>query len=106
MRVLLDECVPRRLRVELAEHVVSTVGDLGWSGLKNGALLAKAAAEFDCFLTVDKNLQFQQHTAELPISVLVLHAPNNKYETLRHLMPQARDALRQLRPNQVVRVGA
>lgn len=106
MRVLLDECVPRRLRTELFEHTVLTVGDMGWSGLKNGALLAKAAADFDCFLTVDKNLQFQQSAFELPIAALVLHATNNKFETLKSLMPQVRDALLRLNPREVVRVGA
>jgi predicted nuclease of predicted toxin-antitoxin system len=106
MRMLLDECVPRRLRAELTEHAVSTVGDMGWSGLKNGALLAKAAAEFDCFLTVDKNLQFQQSSSGLPIAVVVLHAANNKLETLKALMPQVREALLRPLPREMLRIGA
>ena len=32
MRVLLDECVPRPLRRELAGHDVQTVQELGWGG--------------------------------------------------------------------------
>ncbi len=61
MRVLLDECVPKRLKRELSGHDVSTVVEMGWSGVKNGKLLALAAAEFDCFLTVDANIENQQH---------------------------------------------
>ena len=61
MRVLLDECVPRKLKAELADHEVITVTENGWSGFKNGALLAIAALEFDIFLTVDQNLTFQQN---------------------------------------------
>ena len=79
---------------------------MGWSGLKNGALLAKAAAEFDCFLTVDKNLQFQQSPSGLPIAVVVLHAANNKLETLKALMPQVREALLRPLPREVLRIGA
>ena len=56
MRLLLDECVPARLRKALPGHEVSTVGLEGWSGIKNGKLLALAAAGFDAFVTVDKNL--------------------------------------------------
>ncbi len=106
MRVPLDECVPRRVRSELTEHAVLTVGDMGWSGVKNGQLLAKAALEFDCLLTVDKNLQFQQSQAGLPMSVLVVHAVNNKFETLKPLMPQVREALLVIQPCELRRIGA
>ena len=38
MRVLLDECLPRKLKRELQGHHVSTVPEMGWAGVKNGAL--------------------------------------------------------------------
>lgn len=74
MRVLLDECVPKRLRAELTAHAVRTVAEMGWSGVKNGQLLQNAASDFDCFLTVDRNLQFQQRINVLPLAVLVIQA--------------------------------
>ncbi len=58
MRLLLDECVPARLRNALRAHEVSTVVQAGWSGVKNGKLLALAAAKFEAFITVDKNLPY------------------------------------------------
>jgi predicted nuclease of predicted toxin-antitoxin system len=106
MRVLLEECVPKRLRAELAGHQVVTVGEAGWSGMKNGQLLSRAAADSDGLLTVDKNLQFQQHLAALPISVVVLSAANNRRETLLAAMPKVRDALDTLRQGQLVVVRA
>jgi predicted nuclease of predicted toxin-antitoxin system len=72
MRLLLDESVPSRLRRSLSEHSVRTVVEAGWSGVKNGKLLALAATEFDAFITVDKNLPFQQNLATLPIALVVL----------------------------------
>ena len=45
MRVLLDECVPRKLKRVLGDHEVVTVTENGWSGLKNGELLKLAQAE-------------------------------------------------------------
>ena len=70
MRLLLDECVPARLRKSLPSHQVSTVVQEGWSGVKNGKLLALAATGFDAFITVDKNLSYQQNTSNLPVAVL------------------------------------
>ena len=104
MRVLLDECVPTRLRQELPGHAVRTVVEMGWSGIKNGDLLKLAAAEFDCFLTVDRNLQFQQNISALPIAVMVLHAAENDLESLRLVMPSARVALDTIKPAQLVNV--
>ena len=57
MRILLDECVPRRLGRELAGHDVRTVPEMGWSSKRNGELLQLMAAQgFEVFLTVDQNL--------------------------------------------------
>ena len=55
MKILLDECLPKRLTRLLPGHDVRTVGRMNWLGLSNGRLL-DAAAEFDLFITVDKNL--------------------------------------------------
>ena len=56
---------------------------MGWSGLTNGALLEKAAKEFDVFLTGDRNLTFQQKTSSFEIAVVVLHAESIQ---LRHTL--------------------
>src|ERR1700731_5359916 len=105
MRVLLDECVPRPLRSELIEHEARTVADMGWSGIKNGQLLQKAASAFDCFLTVDRNLQFQQPIDSLPLAVLVIRAVDNRIETLRPLMVRVREALASIGVNELKVIG-
>ena len=87
MRLLLDECVPTRLRKALPAHQVSTVVLEGWSGVKNGKLLALAATKFDAFITVDKNLPYQQNTATLPVAVFVLDSISNELPYLLPLMP-------------------
>ena len=87
MRLLLDECVPTRLRGVLRAHEVSTVVLEGWSGVKNGKLLALAATKFDAFITVDKNLPYQQNTAALPIAVIVLDTVSNELPYLLPLVP-------------------
>jgi len=51
MRLLLDESVPRRLRQALPAHIVKTAVEMGWGGVRNGALLSLAAADFEAFIT-------------------------------------------------------
>lgn len=94
MRLLLDECVPARLRRALPSHDVSTVVQAGWSGVKNGTLLALASTQFDAFITVDKNLPYQQNQTSLPIAVLVLDSYSNELAYLLPLMPVLEVAFR------------
>ena len=93
MRLLLDECVPARLRKALPSHHVSTVPEQGWSGVKNGKLLLLAAEKFDALITVDKNLPYQQNASLLPISVFVLDAPSIELRYLLPLIPKLEAAL-------------
>lgn len=106
MRLLLDESVPHRLRRSLTAHAVRSVAEMGWSGLKNGELLAQAANKFDALITVDKNLEYQQNLDALPISVIVLDAPSNELPHLLPLIPKLEEVLANLLPRTFVRIGA
>lgn len=88
MKILLDECIDRRLAKEIEGHEVVTVPQAGWAGIQNGELLRRAQELFDVFITVDRNLSFQQHLPQFTIVVIVLQAPTNRLKDLRPLVPQ------------------
>lgn len=58
MRILLDECLPKKLKRELAEFDVMTVADCHWKGKKNGQLLRLAEKQFDVFITIDRGIRY------------------------------------------------
>jgi hypothetical protein len=101
VKVLLDECVDRRLAREIAGHEVTTAPDAGWASAKNGDLLAFAQDQFDAFVTTDRNLAFQQHLPRFSIAVLILRARTNRLIDLRPLVPKLLDALPSARPGEV-----
>jgi predicted nuclease of predicted toxin-antitoxin system len=105
MRILLDESLPAELRPELPSHEVRTVQELGWSGLKNGELLARSAGRFDVFLTADQNLQYQQNLSALPVAIVVLAARSNRIADLRPLMPKLLRSLKTLQARTLVQIG-
>jgi hypothetical protein len=78
MRILLDECVDRRLGREITGHTVATVADVGWVGITNGELLRRAASDFDVLITVDRNLPFQQHLPNFKIAVVLLEPASSR----------------------------
>jgi predicted nuclease of predicted toxin-antitoxin system len=95
MKILLDESLPRKLRNDFgAEHEVWTVRDKGWLGKKNGELLKLMVADFfNLFVTVDRNLSYQQNIEHLPLTIIVLSALDNRRETLKELIPKLFDRL-------------
>ena len=105
MKILLDECLPRRLAASLAGHDVQTVRQMNWLGLSNGKLIAAADPVFEVFITVDKNLVHEQRFTGLRIAVIVLRARSNKIEDLSPLVPQVLAILPTLKKGQVATVG-
>ncbi len=106
MRILLDEDVPRRLAPLLLGHDATTVPQAGWAGVKNGQLLALAASGFDLLVTMDRNIEFQQNLATLPVAVLVIVAPSNRMEHLTPLLPDILSALTDFPARTLRKVGA
>lgn len=105
MRILLDECVDRRLAEQILGHDVTTVPEAGWAALKNGELLGKAEHEFDVFITVDRNLPSQQTLSRFAIAVIVLRARSNRVADLRALIPELLEILPAAKPGEVTWVG-
>lgn len=105
MRLLLDECLDRRLAGEISGHEVKTAPEMGWAGLKNGELLERAQHEFEAFVTVDRNLPFQQDLSRFSVAVVVLRARSNRLADLASLVPELLDVLLVAKRGKVTWVG-
>jgi predicted nuclease of predicted toxin-antitoxin system len=106
MRILIDECLPRKLKRGLVGHDAVTVPEAGWASKQNGELLRLMEGRFDVFLTIDNNLPNQQKLANVKVAFIVLIAPNNRLETLQPLTPGILKALETIQPGEVVKVAA
>jgi len=106
VRVLIDECVDWRLSRYVVGHEVKTAGQMGWATIKNGELLALAAQQFDVFVTVDRNLSFQQNLVAFPIAVIVLRARTNRLADMRPLVPALLEALESPKPGVAQSIGS
>jgi predicted nuclease of predicted toxin-antitoxin system len=106
VRILLDECLPKRLKRDLAGHETRTVPEMGWASKRNGELLGLAEADFEVFLTVDRNLSLQQDVSRFRLAVVVLVAKGNRHSDLQPLIPDLLAILPGIAPGQLVKVGA
>ena len=88
MKVLLDECVPKKLKSYLQDFEIFTVPEMGWSGVKNGKLMSLCVMNhFDILLTVDKNMMYQQNLEKYSITIVVFNSLTSKFEELKLFIP-------------------
>ena len=108
MKLLFDEQIPRRLAREFpGEFVVKTTQEMGWASKRNGALLQLAAGQgFDAVITADKNMEYQQSSEVLPITVIVMAPLFNRLVDLVPLMPSVVKIVREMSKNSFYRVDA
>jgi hypothetical protein len=79
----------------------------GWLGrISNGELLRRASKDFDVFVTVDRNLAFQQSVSNLPLPVIVIHAQSNKLRDLSPHVPKLQQILASSLSRRVHHIGA
>jgi hypothetical protein len=91
LKIVLDESVSRDVATALRAAGCSVAPFPNrWKGTKNGQLLSKIReAGYDCLLTCDKNLAYQQNLTKSPILIAVL--PTQRVAVLlQHIEDMAR----------------
>ena len=97
MKILLDECVTKRLKPYLTEFETLTVSEMQWNGIKNGKLMTLCVDNsFDLLLTIDKNLMFQQNIEKYNLIIAVLNSSTSKIEELVLFIPSFKTQVDQL----------
>ena len=89
----------------LPGHEVRTVGEMGWAGRRNGELLRAAEQQFDAFITVDRNIEYQQNISSFAIGIVLLRASTNDIDDLLPLMPEVRDRLPSIGVGELIYIG-
>ena len=92
MRILLDECVPARLRLAFPGHSVQTVSQAGWRGGEDAPLLAFAENRFDVFVTVDRALGSQSSSMARRLGIVIVRVPSNRIEAFEPLFAEILEA--------------
>ena len=106
MKVLIDECVPKDICKILSEHECRTVPQAGLAGKKNGELLDAAEhAGFAVLLTIDQGISYQQNLRGRVIAIVLIRPHSNKVADLLPHMKACTDALRSIRPGELVTIA-
>jgi len=107
MWIFLDECLPRRLKAMFTDHEVQTVLEMGWAGLEDMEIVRRAGRQFDVFVTIDRSFHLLKlsPSSVMPLAVIILRAPTNRFEDLQPLMQEVHSMLSDLSPGQVAQIS-
>ena len=105
-KLLLDECIPRRLKNHLHGHECVTVPEAGWAGKKNGELLSLAEeVGFQVFVTLDQGIEYEQNLKQRKITLILIRAKSSRLADLIPHVPGILVAIESAEPGRSVRVG-
>ena len=107
MKILLDENIDVRAKLLFpAAMEVFTVKDMGWTGIKNGELIKLLSQNyFDYWIVADKNIPYQQNTADIPFKIMVLDVFRNTLKSIEPLLPKILAILNTSSSNKVIIVN-
>ena len=104
MRILLDENLDWRLGRDLPDHEVDSVPRLGWAGVTNGELIARAEGGFDILITMDTGLAHQRNVRKHSIAIVILRARSNRLADTRPLMPKLLSRIETIAPGTITTI--
>jgi predicted nuclease of predicted toxin-antitoxin system len=104
VRILLDECVNAGVSRAFPGHAVKTVAQTGWCGTDDGPLLVLAQEQFDVFVTIDRNLEYQQNPKKFGLGFIIVHVRSNEISSYLHLFPQIKEAAENVRVGEIIHV--
>jgi predicted nuclease of predicted toxin-antitoxin system len=106
MKILLDECIPRKFKRTLAEHSCQTVPEAGLAGKRNGDLLDLAERPgCQVFVTIAQGIEFEQNLTGRKLGIVILVCKSNRLEDLLPLAPACAIATSNALPGRITRVS-
>ncbi len=105
MKIIIDECLPKRLTKIFSDHDAWTVPQVGLAGYKDTELLeALDEKEIDIFITIDGNIEYQQLFSHRNFGTIIIRSVSNRFSDLEHFKDELIDALPKIKASQVVHI--
>jgi hypothetical protein len=104
LKVLFDQNAPRPLTRFLLKYSVTRAAELGWEKLKNGELIKRAESHgFECVVTSDRNMRYQQNLNERKLAVVVL--PSGQWPKVEPFLAAVIEAVDHAKPGTYTEVS-
>ncbi len=107
MKIIIDECLPKRVAGFFAEHESWTVPQIGLSGSTDALLLNELEKRnINVFVTIDGNIEYQQQFKNRIFGTVVIRSVSNRFSDLIHLKDELIRAADSVAPGNIIHVPA
>jgi predicted nuclease of predicted toxin-antitoxin system len=105
MKIIIDECLPKRLTRFFSDKDVKTVPQIGLAGCKDSELLKELdKLNIDVFITIDGNIEYQQQFANRTFGTIIIRAVSNRFADLEHLKKELQQAVNRVKSGSIIHI--
>ena len=105
MKIIIDECLPKRLTSFFKDESAWTVPQLGLNGYKDTELLDELdKRNIDIFITIDGNIEYQQQFNHRSFCTIIIRAVSNRFSDLKQFKSELQKAVRTTKSNTIVHI--
>jgi len=105
MKIVVDECLPKRLIHVFSEHEAWTVPQIGLAGTKDSKLLDELdTRRIDVFITIDGNIEYQQKFSNRTFGTVIIRSVTNRYDSLLHLEKELLEAVKAINAGNIMHI--
>jgi len=105
MKIVIDECLPKRLTQIFSNHEAWTVPQIGLAGTNDKKLLNELDARgIDVFITIDGNIEYQQKFSNRSFGTIIIRSVTNRLNNLLHLEKEIIEAINHIKAGNILHV--
>jgi len=107
MKIIIDECLPKRITQFFPEDEVWTVPQIGLGGSKDNVLLDELdARDIEVFVTIDGNIEYQQQFKNRVFGTVIIRAVSNRFSDLLHSKDDLLEAVKNVTSGNIIHISA
>ena len=105
MKIIIDECLPKRVTSFFEDDDAWTVPQLGLNGYRDTELLDELdKRNIDIFITIDGNIEYQQQFNNRTFRTIIIRAVSNRFSDLKQFESKLQKAVRSSGSNRIVHI--
>ena len=105
MKIIIDECLPKRMAQFFKDDDVWTVPQIGLNGYKDSELLdALDIRKIDIFITIDGNIEYQQQFKNRTFGTIIIRSVSNRFSDLQHFQDELCQNIATLKAGNLVHI--
>lgn len=105
MKIIIDECLPKRLSKLFTDHDVWTVPQIGLAGYKDTELLNELDhKDINVFISIDGNIEYQQLFSNRNFGTIIIRSVSNRFSDLEHFKDELLETIQKIKPSQIIHI--